>query len=131
MLGIGNRATLGADLADISRQDAARVGVTDPSYQCQAVSADGSREEAAAAAHPDGGTVVSRTAGPCPEEFKEGGRLMTPAGMMIHLVALETHVAFEAREPVLSLKMKERNSGNTSLSNLAIFTLWIERERVR
>ncbi len=65
--------------------DIVRVGVSDPSYQCQAVSADSSMEEAAAAAQLDTGAVAQRSAILCKgmprfEEFKEGGQLMTPAG---------------------------------------------------
>lgn len=57
----------GTDPADINTQsrrlaylDVVRVGVSDPSYQCQAVSADGSREEPAAAAHLDSEAVARR-----------------------------------------------------------------------
>lgn len=42
--------------------DIVRVGVSDPSYQCQAVSADSSTEEAAAAAHLDSGAVAQWSA---------------------------------------------------------------------
>lgn len=62
---INLRAPLGSDPADINRQnwrlayvDVVRVDVFDPSYQCQAVSADSSMEEAAAAAHLDCGAVA-------------------------------------------------------------------------
>lgn len=62
-------ATLSSDPADITRPagrlvyvDVLRVGVSDPSYQCQAVSADSSiGGEAAAAAHPDSGAVTQRS----------------------------------------------------------------------
>lgn len=62
---INLRALLGSDPADINRQnwrlayvDVVRVDVSDPSYQCQTVSADSSVEEAAAAAHLDCGVVA-------------------------------------------------------------------------
>lgn len=67
-------AMLSSDPADINRQsrrlvylDVVRVGVSDPSYQCQAVSADSSREEPAAAAHLDSGAVAQWSALQCKE----------------------------------------------------------------
>lgn len=65
-------APLSSDPADINRQsgrlaypDVVRVGVSDPSYQCQAVSADSSREQPAAAAHLDSGAVAPWSALQC------------------------------------------------------------------
>lgn len=60
--------------------DAARKVVSDPTYQSESVRADSSREEAAAAAHPDSGAVAPRSAVTLCPDFKEGGQLMTTAG---------------------------------------------------
>lgn len=60
---------LSCDPADINRPDGVRVGMSDPLYQCQAVSADNSREEAAAAAeHLDIGAAAQRSALQCEEK---------------------------------------------------------------
>lgn len=65
-------AQFSSDPADINRQrgrlaypDVVRVGVSDPSYQCQAVSADSSRGEPAAAAHLDSGAAAQWSALQC------------------------------------------------------------------
>lgn len=60
--------------------DALRQVVSDPSYQCEGVSADSSREEPAAAAHCDSDAVAQWSAVGVFLDFKEGGQLRTTAG---------------------------------------------------